>query len=100
MSNSFLTGSAKVDITPPLTIPYLGYEPRHALFQGVHDPLYARAVALDDGATQVILLAVDAIGYSNDLLGPGRNFTDEVRQRIQARRWHCLPAAQTTRCCA
>ncbi len=85
MSNSFLAGSAKVDITPPLTIPYLGYEPRHALFAGVHDPLYARAVALDDGTTQVILLAVDAIGYSNDLLGPGRNFTAEVRQRIQAR---------------
>ncbi|MFN8492385.1 MAG: neutral/alkaline non-lysosomal ceramidase N-terminal domain-containing protein [Caldilineaceae bacterium] len=84
MLNSLLAGSAKVDITPPLTIPYLGYEPRHALFQGVHDPLYARAVALDDGATQVILLAVDAIGYSNDLLGPGRNFTAEVRQRIQA----------------
>ncbi|MCE7983680.1 MAG: hypothetical protein DYG89_21100 [Caldilinea sp. CFX5] len=77
-------GTGRVDITPPLTIPYLGYEPRHAFFQGVHDPLFARAVALDDGATQVILLAVDAIGYSNDLLGPGRNFTAEVRQRIHA----------------
>jgi hypothetical protein len=34
MRNSLLAGTAKVDITPPLTIPYLGYEPRHALFQG------------------------------------------------------------------
>ena len=85
MPTTFLAGSAKVDITPPLTIPYLGYEPRHAFFQGVHDPLYARAVALDDGATPVILLAADSIGYSNALLGPKRNFTAEVRQRIHAR---------------
>ncbi|CAN5662021.1 neutral/alkaline non-lysosomal ceramidase N-terminal domain-containing protein [soil metagenome] len=76
-------GTAKVDITPPLTIPYLGYEPRHALFEGVHDPLYARAVALDDGTTQVVIISADAIGYSNELLGPERNFTAEVRQRIQ-----------------
>lgn len=84
MSQMFRAGSARVEITPPLTIPYLGYEPRHAFFQGVHDPLYARAVALDDGATQVILFAADAIGYSNELLGAGRNFTAEVRQRIAA----------------
>lgn len=85
MEPSLLAGSAKVDITPPLSIPYLGYEPRHAFFEGVHDPLYARAVALDDGATQLIIIAADSIGYSNDLLGPGRNFTSEVRQRIQQR---------------
>lgn len=82
MSHMLQAGSGRVEITPPLTIPYLGYEPRHAFFTGVHDPLYARAVALDDGATQVILIAADAIGYSNDLLGPGRNFTAEVRRRI------------------
>jgi hypothetical protein len=76
-------GTAKVDITPPLTIPYLGYEPRHALFQAVHDPLYGRAVALDDGATQVMVIAADAIGFSNAILGPGRSFTAEVRQRVQ-----------------
>ncbi len=83
MSQMLQAGTAKVDITPPLTIPYLGYEPRHALFRGVHDPLYARAVALDDGTTQVIIIAADSIGYSNAILGPDRNFTAEVRQRIQ-----------------
>src|SRR5262249_16877999 len=46
------------------------------------DPLYARALALDNGATQLIIIAVDSIGFSNDLLGPGRNFTQEVRERI------------------
>lgn len=85
MSKSLLAGAAKVDITPPLTIPYLGYEPRHALFQGVHDPLYARAVALDDKVTQAILITADALGFSNAILGPERNFTAEVRQRIAER---------------
>lgn len=84
MTPTFLAGSAKVDITPPLTIPYLGFEPRHALFHGVHDPLYARAVALDSGATQAILIAADSIGFSNAILGAGRNFTAEVRARIEA----------------
>lgn len=85
MTSTFQAGAAKVDITPPLTIPYLGFEPRHALFQGVHDPLCARAVALDSGTTQAILLATDSIGFSNALLGPGRNFTAEVRTRIRAK---------------
>jgi hypothetical protein len=95
---TLLSGSAKVDITPPLTIPYLGYEPRHAFFQGVHDPLYARAVALDDGATPVIIITADSIGYSNALLGPGRNFTAEVRQRIQQRTG--VPAQQIMLACS
>ena len=76
------SGSAKIDITPPLTIPYLGFVPRHALFDGVHDPLIARAVSLDDGTTAAVVIAADAIGYSNAILGPQRNFTQELRQRI------------------
>ena len=84
MTNLLRAGTARVDITPPLTIPYLGYEPRHALFEGVHDPLYARALAVDDGQREVVLIAADAIGYSNEILGPGRDFTAEVRDGVQA----------------
>lgn len=85
MSRTLQAGAARIEITPPLTIPYLGYEPRHAFFRGVHDPLYARALAVDDGTTQAIVIAADAIGFSNDLLGPGRHFTQEVRQRVEQR---------------
>ncbi|MBI4551176.1 MAG: neutral/alkaline non-lysosomal ceramidase N-terminal domain-containing protein [Candidatus Latescibacteria bacterium] len=85
MTPTFQAGTARVDITPPLTIPYLGYEPRHALFHGVHDPLYARAVAVDDGTTQAVVIAADSIGFSNAILGPDRNFTREVRQRVHQR---------------
>lgn len=86
--DTYQVGSSKVEITPPLTIPYLGYEPRHAFFQGVHDPLYVRALAIGDGreegSTDVVILAADSLGFSNALLGPERNFTHEVRMHIHA----------------
>ncbi|MCS7221202.1 MAG: neutral/alkaline non-lysosomal ceramidase N-terminal domain-containing protein [Anaerolineae bacterium] len=85
MTKTLQAGAAKVNITPPLTIPYLGYEPRHAFFEGIHDPLYVRALAIDDGLTQAIILAADAIGFSNEILGSERNFTAEVRARIERR---------------
>ena len=74
-------GAARVDVTPPLGVPYLGYEPRHAYFRGVHDPLYARAAVLDDGRTRIAIVSVDSIGFDEGILGDGRNFVAEVRRR-------------------
>lgn len=76
-------GSAKIDITPPLTIPYLGYIPRQGRFKGVHDPLFARAIVFDNDDTKVAIVSSDSIGYNNKILGAGRNFTAEVREKIQ-----------------
>ncbi|HIE51702.1 MAG TPA: hypothetical protein EYP85_08065 [Armatimonadetes bacterium] len=77
-------GTARVNITPPLSIPYLGIVPRQDYFTGVHDPLWAKAWVVDDGETSVAIITADAIGFSNQILGPGRNFTAEVRERVQA----------------
>lgn len=80
-------GVAKTKVTPPLAIPYLTSSGAgtNAPFQGVHDDLFARALVLDDGHSPIAILAVDAIGYDNDVLGPGRNFTHELRRRIAAK---------------
>lgn len=78
-------GSAKVNITPPLSIPYLGYVPRQAKFSGIHDPLFARAMVLDSGHTTLAIISADSLGFGNDILGKGRNFTAEVRERINSR---------------
>jgi neutral ceramidase len=79
-----MAGTACVDITPPLTVPHLGYcRQRHAFFTGVHDPLQARALVVDDGATRVAIISADSIGFSRRILGPGRDFVDEVRERIE-----------------
>ncbi len=81
---SLTAGAARVDITPPLTVPHLGFLPaRHAFFEGVHDPLFARALVVGDGSERVALVSADAIGFSRALFGPGRDFIAEVRERAQ-----------------
>jgi hypothetical protein len=84
-SRGLLAGAATVDVTPPLTIPHLGFYPRRqGEFTGIHDPLFARAAVLSHGRHHLAVLSVDAIGLSRDLLGPGRDFVAELRQRACA----------------
>jgi neutral ceramidase len=86
--NSFLlAGTGKRVVTPPVFIPYLtgSAAGTNAPFTGIHDELHARALVLDDGRTSLALLAVDAIGYDNSILGKHRHFTQELRKRIAAR---------------
>lgn len=84
-AQGLLAGAARVDITPPLTIPYLGFHPRRQdRFTGIHDPLFARALVLSRGSEHLAILSADAIGLSRELLGPGRDFVAELRQRAAA----------------
>ena len=60
-------GVAAVDITPklfPLNMPGL-FTARMA--QRVHDPLHARALVLDDGATTLAMAVVDNIGVAQEV---------------------------------
>lgn len=51
-------GFAKVCIDPPYGAPMCGYyEERYV--KGIHDSLYARATAFDDGETRAVVIAVD-----------------------------------------
>jgi hypothetical protein len=54
-------GAAVVDITPA-KLPYLGGFGHARRATGIHDPLYARALALQVGDEKVVLVAVDVIG--------------------------------------
>ncbi len=56
-------GAARVDITPPANaaLPMSGYAGRTQGFKGIHDHIYARAIVLDDGATQAALIAWELI---------------------------------------
>ncbi|MDA0745835.1 MAG: neutral/alkaline non-lysosomal ceramidase N-terminal domain-containing protein [bacterium] len=80
-----IAGVSKCDITPPTWVPYLTSSGNGtcAPFEGVHDSLYARVLVLDDGQQAIAVLAVDSIGYDNAVLGLGRNFTQELRARIE-----------------
>lgn len=80
---ALLVGSSCVDITPPLHIPELGFIPRQHNFQGVHDPLFAKALALETDEGTAVLITADAIGFHRNLLGEGRDFVEELRWQVQ-----------------
>ncbi len=56
-------GAARIDITPApdAALPMAGYASRTQGFRGIHDQLYVRAIVLDDGATQVALVAWESL---------------------------------------
>lgn len=53
-------GVAKADITPPIGGMMYGYGARGInVSKGVHDPLYAKALVLDDGETKFAIVTLD-----------------------------------------
>ena len=69
-------GAASVDITPPLGLVMGGYrKTRHA--SGVHDPLCARALVLQEGKTQLALLALDLIALPRDCIARACRLVEE-----------------------
>ncbi|MCS7223560.1 MAG: hypothetical protein NZ959_03210, partial [Armatimonadetes bacterium] len=78
----WMVGSGKVDITPPLFVPELGFVPRQHSFRGVHDRLTARALALSTDTDGVLIIAADCIGFHWSLLGDHRDFVGELRRRL------------------
>lgn len=58
-------GFGKVEVTPELSDDrpvYIAGYGQNRRATGVHDPLYARAVVLDDGQRRVAMVAVDVVG--------------------------------------
>ncbi|MGV3560233.1 hypothetical protein [Larkinella arboricola] len=64
---TFQAGAARVDITPPLgTLINGDFITHYARF--IHDPLYAKALVLQQGETTVALVIVDICAMPKDLL--------------------------------
>ena len=62
-------GTARVDISPrtAVDVPMSGYTHGYDIrSQGLHDPLFARVLVLDDGETAVVVAALDLIGLNVD----------------------------------
>lgn len=93
-SGGLRAGAARVEITPSAPTPmagyprirvheggpqdHVGYVGRTGPSTGVHDPLYARALALGDGRGAVVLVALDLCMVT-------AGFTREVRERAASR---------------
>ncbi len=61
----FRAGAAKANITPPLGTSLAGYM-RDRQAQNVHDELYARSLALDNGNTKLIFVICDLIALRDE----------------------------------
>lgn len=60
-------GLAVEDLTPSRPVPLAGYAARFGqVSDGVHDPVKARALVLDDGATKLALVSVDLVGVTQE----------------------------------
>ena len=76
-ADDFKAGFARVDITPPLGTPIVGYfEERIA--RGMLDGLEANALAMSDGERTAVLIAADLLGIE------GVEFNAALRRRIAA----------------
>ncbi len=56
-------GAARLEITPPAdaALPMSGYGSRTEGHKGIHDPLFTRAIFLDDGSRRAVIVSSDVI---------------------------------------
>ncbi len=67
----FRAGRAAVDITPPVGVPMAGYY-YVRLSEGVHDPLHAKAIAIEEDGVKAALVAVDLVGIPRPVVDAAR----------------------------
>lgn len=79
-------GAAKVDITPKDLTGLLGVSNRP--FQGVHDPIYARALVLDNGVTSAAIVELDLVE-----LGDTTPLRQEIAKQLGIPADHIMIAA-------
>ncbi|HEU4753242.1 MAG TPA: neutral/alkaline non-lysosomal ceramidase N-terminal domain-containing protein [Armatimonadota bacterium] len=62
-------GVGRADITPPVGTPLGGYAARKGgPSTGVHDPIQAKALVLDDGATRLAIITSDLVGTNPEMV--------------------------------
>lgn len=94
-------GAAAVDITPkefPLNMPG-GFSAN--LATNAHDPLHARALVLDDGATTLAMVVVDNLGASPELIEEAKELAAQRtkiprdRMLVASTHTHSAPSSNT-----
>ncbi|MDQ1255930.1 MAG: hypothetical protein QG656_524 [Candidatus Hydrogenedentes bacterium] len=93
----FRVGASSAAVNPPDGTFLAGYGMNRSSV-GVHDDLYAKAVAFDDGTSRVVLLVVDSIGIQYDTVCAIREaavkLVDGLKPEqviVQSTHTHCGP---------
>ena len=69
LAHALMVGVGKVDITPPVGTPSAGYMERKGEgMEGVHDPLLAIALYIDNGEKKIALCSVDNLGFDYEMV--------------------------------
>lgn len=69
LSAAVFVGIGKSDITPPIGTPSAGYAARKgAGMEGIHDPLLAIAMAIDNGEKKIVFCSVDHLGFTHEMV--------------------------------
>ncbi len=63
---SLRAGAARVDVTPPKEMFPLKTAQPFGSFEKAHDPIYARALVLDNGKTKLAIIGVDILDWQED----------------------------------
>jgi hypothetical protein len=72
LARELQAGVARIEITPQEPVMLAGYASRKELSQGVHDPLYARAIAFKQSSNRLVFVAVENCGFYNSTAEPLR----------------------------
>jgi len=72
-------GFAQIDITPPVGVELCGFGFfRRRRSNGVYDPLYAKAMAVEANGQEVLIVACDLIGLTKQIADEARSYASEL----------------------
>jgi len=79
-------GAARIEITPPkdARLAIAGYEESSQIYEGIHDPLYVRALVVDDGRERAAIVTCEILYITNEMWeATSRRVSEQVGIRPQ-----------------
>jgi neutral ceramidase len=89
----FRAGAATSNVTPPLGEGIVGNFGTPPPAEHIHDQLHARCLALDDGETRLVIVAVDNVGINREVFDEAKRLIHEATGLPKA---HMLMSATHT----